>query len=216
MTIVFLTVSVRQERNEVYWLRNNPLHHVGIVIPITFFQVAGRDISIGIGAGPQVITRDEYMIASGGLFYSWYIHCIKIIMKDWRKEQKDVLDKAPSSDILTLEYGTAVPLSSEYVNEGYHFRLQKDMPDKYEFTIYNPKRKLTYWRVYLKEEEHSAQKVLSYIDNLSQVFGEKEAYVQSSLEHFGTERFLDEIAETGRIEKKAPRLYKIVNQKKSQ
>jgi hypothetical protein len=210
LTAIFLTVSVRHNRDEVTWLKNHPLHHVGIVVPISSCQVAGKNIDVNIGAGYQVITRDEYMIATGHLFYSWYIHCIKTIMKDWRKEQKVVLDKAPSSDILTLEYGAAVPLSSEYLTEGYHFRKENNMSDKYEFTIYNSNRKLTYWRIYLREDEYSAQQVLSYIDSLSQVFKGEEAYVQASSEHYGTEHVLDEIEEMGRVEKKAPKLFKII------
>ena len=37
------------------------------------------------------------------------------------------------------------------MTEQYHFSKQKDMPWKYEFSIYNSHRKLHYWRVYLKE-----------------------------------------------------------------
>lgn len=216
LVLLFFTVSVRRKQLDIPWLQNIPLHNVGIVVPLTSIHMGNSDMAVAIGAGPQVITRDEYMLGSGQLFYSWYIHGIKRIMEDWRGEQKVVLDKAPSSNILTLEYSTAAPLVSKYLSEGYHFRLQKDMPQKYYYTIYNDKRHLHYWRVYLTEEEHSSQKVLSYIDSLSQVFPGGDDYIMSSLEHFGTERFLDEIAETGRIEKKATRLYKIINQKESQ
>jgi hypothetical protein len=45
------------------------------------------------------------------------------------------------------------------------------------------------------------------------VFPKGDNYVISSLEHFGTERFLDEIAKTGRIEKKATRIYLIGDKK---
>jgi len=65
----------------------------------------------------------------------------------------------------------------------------------------------------LTEAEHSNAKVLSYIDSLDQVFPKGDNYVISSLEHFGTERFLDEIAKTGRIEKKATRIYLIGDKK---
>lgn len=216
LALLFFTVSIRRKQLDIPWLQKVPLHNVGIVASLTSINLGNSDVVLAIGAGPQVITRDEYMLGSGHFFYSWYIHCIKCIMEEWRFQQKIVLDKAPSANILTLEYSTAAPLVSKYLSEGYHFRLQKDMPNKYYYTIYNKDRYLHYWRVYLTEEEHSSQKVLSYIDSLSQVFPKGDDYIMSSLEHFGTERFLDEIAETGRIEKKAPRLYKIVNQKKSQ
>ncbi len=207
MVIVFLTVSIRRQQKDIEWIQDNPLHSVGIVIPLASINVNGNDFNIAIGAGPQIITRDEYMLGSGQLFYPWYIRGIKEITSNWRKEQKQVLDKAPTSNILTLEYGTSEPISTAYLTEGYHFCKLKGMPDKYEYTIYNNERQVHFWRVYLTEAEHSNTKVQAYIDSLSHDFTAGHGYVLSSLEHFGTERYLDEIAATGRIEKKATRIY---------
>ena len=85
------------------------------------------------------------------------------------------------------------------------------MPWKYEFTVSNPQRKLRYWRVYLTVAEQDNEKFISYIDTLSSVIPKQEdGYVLTAPEHFGFARFLDEIVKTGKVEKKADNLYKIV------
>ncbi len=211
LAILLMTVSVRQRRTGVEWLMANPLNSIGIAVPLTSVQVGEREVSLALGAGPQIFTGDEYMLATGHAFYSWYVHSIKQQLKDWRTQQKAVLDTVPTSNILTFEYGASAPSAMEYMTENYHFVKQEGMPWRYEFTIYNPERKLHYWRVYLKEAEQDEKKFVSYIDTLSSVIPiEEEGYVLTAPEHFGFARFLDEIVKTGKVEKKADNLYKIV------
>ena len=211
MAILLMTVSVRQQRKNVEWLQANPLNSIGIAVPLTSVEIGGREVSLALGAGPQIFTGDEYMLATGHFFYSWYVHSIKEVLKDWRIQQKAVLDTIPTSNILTFEYGASAPSAMEYMTEQYHFSMEKNMPWRYEFTVYNPQRKLHYWRVYLKEVEQNNEKFISYIDTLSSVIPQQEdGYVLTAPEHFGFARFLDEIAKTGKVEKKADNLYKII------
>ena len=213
LTILLMTISVRQRRTNVEWLMANPLNSIGIAAPLGSVQVGDRELSLAFGAGPQIFTGDEYMLATGHAFYSWYVHSIKQQLKDWRIEQKAVLDSIPTSNILTFEYGASAPSAMEYMTEHYHFSKQKDMPWKYEFSIYNSQRKLHYWRVYLKEFEQDKMKFVSYIDTLSSVIPkEEDGYVLTAPEHFGFARFLDEIVKMGKVEKKADNLYKIVKE----
>jgi hypothetical protein len=213
LVMVFFTMSVRRKQLDIMWIQGNPLHNAGTVLPLGSVNIGGSDLALSIGAGPQVITRDEYMLGSGNLFYSWYIHDIKDIMTKWRAEQKEVLDQSALTNILALEVSTSPPIATAYLEGGCHFLKQDNMAEKYEYTICNSKHHINFWRVYLTEAEHSNAKVLSYIDSLDQVFPKGDNYVISSLEHFGTERFLDEIAKTGRIEKKATRIYLIGDKK---
>ena len=103
MTILLMTVSVRQQRKNVEWLQANPLNSIGIAAPLTSLEIGGREVSLALGAGPQIFTGDEYMLATGHFFYSWYVHSIKEVLKDWRIQQKAVLDTIPTSNILTFE-----------------------------------------------------------------------------------------------------------------
>lgn len=207
--ILFMVGSVRQKRPELAWLQNNPLNNVGVVAPLADIHVAGKNVAIAIGAGPQVITRDEFMLATGHFFYSWYIHSIKNVLQEWRKQQKAVIDKAPSSNILTYEWGASAPISYEYVSEGYHYSQKENMPDKYAFTIKNENRELTFWRVLWTEEEHDVPSVVARMDSLSSSFLPGDRYIIASPSHFGSFQFLDELSETDKLEKKAERIYKI-------
>lgn len=211
LAILLMTVSVRQQRRDVTWLQANPLNSIGIALPLTSIEIGGREVSLALGAGPQIFTGDEMMLATGHFFYSWYIHSIKAVLKDWRIQQKAVLDTIPTSNILTFEYGASAPSAMEYMTEHYRFCYEKEKPWRYEFTVYNPERRLHYWRVYLTEVEQYNEKFVSYIDTLSSVIPKnEEGYVLTAPEHFGFARFLDEIAKTGKVEKKADNLYKII------
>ena len=211
LAILLMTVSVRQQRKNVEWLQANPLNSIGIVLPLTSVEIGDREVSLALGAGPQIFTGDEYMLATGHFFYSWYVHSIKEVLKDWRIQQKAVLDTIPTSNILTFEYGASAPSAMEYMTEHYRFSQEKGMPWRYEFSVCNSQRKLHYWRVYLKETEQNNEKFVSYIDTLSSVIPKnEEGYVLTAPEHFGFARFLDEIVKTGKVEKKADNLYKII------
>ncbi len=210
LAALLLTVSVRQQREGVEWLKAIPLNFVGIAVPITSTQVGDRQVSLGLGAGPQIFTGDEYMLASGHFFYTWYVHEIKEILKDWRQQQKAVLDQTPSSSILTFEYGASAPSSFEYMTEGYRFKIKDDKYDKYAFTIYNAERQIDHYRVYLQPTEQSVEQITSYIDTLSMNVKSGEKYVLTAPEHFGFSRFLDEIVKSGKVVKKADNLYQVV------
>ena len=205
--LVFFTVSVRRKQTDTAWLQENPLHNVGIVAPL--FDKG--DIAVSIGAGPQIITRDEYMLGSGQLFYSWYIHSIKEVMEGWREQQQAVLDTLPTTNILTFEYAASAPSASKFLIKGCHFSKEENMPWRYEYTVYDHQRKLRNWRVYLTEAEHDSRKFASYIDTLISVTPkDEEGYVITAADHFGFARYLDENVKMGKAEKKAEHLYRII------
>ena len=74
----FMLVSFRKQNLTMPWFMENPLQKAGTVLPVYSVQNQEKKYSVGIGAGYQVITQDEFMLASGHLFYSWYIHSIKV------------------------------------------------------------------------------------------------------------------------------------------
>ena len=211
--ILFMTVSVRKWNVNMPWINNNPLSKAGMVLPLYETERGVTGYGIGIGAGYQLCTNDEDMLLTGHLFYPWYIREIKEVMSDWRRQQKAVLDKAPTSNILILEYGAAAPLSFEYMTEPYHFQQLEHMPESYRYTISNSERDLHFWRVVLKAPITDSQQVVSYIDSVSKDFVDGECYLLSASNHYGACYFMDELVPAGILEKKADRLYKIVSQK---
>lgn len=211
--VLFMVVSVRKGNVNMPWIYENPLTKAGVMVPFYETQRGETAYSVGLGAGFQVATGDENMLLTGHLFYSWYIHLFKQITGDWRKQQKAVIDEAPTSNILVLEYGTSAPISYEYLTEQYHFQQLEKMPETYRFTLSNPQRDLHFWRVVLDNPITDSQQVVNYIDSLSSDFLDGEAYLLSAPNYHGASYFMDELVPTGILEKKTDRLYKILNKK---
>ena len=83
------------------------------------------------------------------------------------------------------------------------------MPEEYNFTLSSPQRDLHFWRVVLHGAVSDKEQLLSYMDSLSTKFLEGERYVMAASNHYGTAPFLDELAKTGKIEKKGDKIYRI-------
>ena len=207
--VVLMTVSVRKSDLSMPWMYDNPLGRMGIVKPLYSTERAGIAYTVGIGAGYQLVTGDEDMLLSGHLFYPWYIHTLKRIINDWHNQQKAVIDTIPTSNIMTLEYGVSAPISYQYMTEGYHFRQMEKMPKAYRFTLSNSQRELHFWRIVLQKPITSSQEVADFIDSVSPDFLKGDAYLISAPNHYNAAYFVDELLPTGRLEKKAERLYQI-------
>jgi hypothetical protein len=52
--------------------------------------------------------------------------------------------------------------------------------------------------------------IASYIESVPANYPEGEQYIIAASNHYGTSHFLDEIAQTGKLRKKAERLYQII------
>lgn len=209
-TVLYLTVSVRPNRADCPWIYNSEFYSVGVPVPFGTLHVAGKHMDVGLGAGRQLLTGDEYMLGSGHLFYSWYIHSIKAYMEQWRSEQKAALDQAGTCNVLTFEYSVSAPPSFEYLAEGYHFRRLENMPKWYRFTISKEGRDIHFWRVFLAGSENEASAVSVWLKGVSARFGEGDGYALAAPEHFGVWHSLDDLAVTGQVENVGGKLYKIV------
>lgn len=211
--VLFMVVSVRKGNLNMPWIYENPLTKAGVVVPFYETERGDTFYSVGLGAGYELATGDENMLLTGHLFYSWYIHLYKQMTGEWRKQQKAFIDKVPTSNILTLEYGSSAPISFEYLTENYHFKQLENMPETYRFTLSNSQRDLHFWRIVLDSPITDNQRIINYIDSLSSDFLEGDAYILSAPNYWGTYYFMDELVPKGILEKKAERLYKIVRKK---
>ena len=208
--VLFMTVSVRKWNLNMPWFYTNPLNKVGVLLPLYEAERGQTGFSLGVGAGFQLCTNDEDMLLTGHLFYPWYIREIKTVMADWRRQQKAVIDKVPTSNILVLEYGASAPISIELMTEENQFRLLENMPETYRYTISNRQRDLHFWRIVMNGPLTDSQQVVSYVDGVLGDFPEGEVYLLSAANHYGASYFMDELVSTGKLEKKADRLYKII------
>lgn len=211
--LLYMTVSVRKCNLTMPWLTENPLSKVGMVTTLYETERGETGYSVGIGAGFQLVTNDENMLLTGHLFYPWYIQAIKQITGKWHQQQIAVLDKAPTSNILTLEYGASAPIASDYLTEHYRFHQLEKMPSTYRYTLSNGQRELHFWRIVWKKAITDKQEVVAYIDSVAVNFPDGDAYLVPACNHYGSSYFMDELVPNGVLEKKAEKLYKIVRKK---
>ena len=207
--ILFMTVSVRKSNLSLPWFNVNPLSKVGIVKPLYYTERGGTSYELGIGAGFQLVTNDENMLLTGHVFYPWYIRSIKEIIGDWRQQQKAVLDTVPTSNILTLEWGVSAPISYDFMTEQYHYHRMEKMPETYCYTLTSPRHDLHFWRIVMPKALTDKQQLVSYLDSVSSHIQGGDLYLLSASNHYGASYFMDELVPTGRLEKKAEKLYKV-------
>ncbi|MBQ8990135.1 MAG: DUF2029 domain-containing protein [Prevotella sp.] len=207
--ILFMTVSVRKSNLSLPWFNVNPLSKVGIVKPLYYTERGGTSYELGIGAGFQLVTNDENMLLTGHVFYPWYIRSIKEIIGDWRQQQKTVLDTVPTSNILTLEWGVSAPISYDFMTEQYHYHRMEKMPETYCYTLTSPRHDLHFWRIVMPKALTDKQQLVSYLDSVSSHIQGGDLYLLSASNHYGASYFMDELVPTGRLEKKAEKLYKV-------
>ncbi len=212
LVVLFMTVSVRKQNLNMPWLQRNPLHQVGIVMPLYAVEHGSARYTIDIGAGYQILTADENMLATGHLFYPWYIRSIKEVMGRWRQQMVSVLDRAPTSNIMTCEWGAFSSVSFELVSKpDGRFYKKTNMPETYMYTISNPKHKLHFWRAVMPGGQATeSSQIVSCIDTLSQHFFPGGKYIMAGSNHYGTAHFLNDMAHKNILVKQPGLLYKIV------
>lgn len=209
--VLYMTISIRPNRQDCSWVYNSELYNVGVAVPLSSVEVAGKSRLVGIGAGRQLITGDEFMLVTGHLFYSWYLHSIKAYIEQWRKEQKEVLDHAGTCNVLTFEWGISAAPAFELLSEGgYHFHRLENMPKWYRFTISDEGRDVHFWRVFLSAEETAAPYVSVWLKSFVKMTGKEDCYAIAAPDHYGVWHVLDELSETGKVEKVGGKIFKVV------
>lgn len=80
----------------------------------------------GIGAGQFIPTADEMMIASGNVFYPFYIHAYKSNKDAMRREAKAYADTLPCYDIAALAWGDRIWYQNLLLDDGYAMTGKND------------------------------------------------------------------------------------------
>lgn len=89
-----------------------------------FVTLVGESVTplkcrFGIGAGQFIPTADEMMIASGNVFYPFYIHSYKSNKDAMRREAKAYADTLGDYDIAALAWGDRIWYQNLLLDEGY-------------------------------------------------------------------------------------------------
>ena len=205
--ILFYTVSIRLFPTSKPWYVNHTLYNGGIVIPIYSTNTSSTNTKFGIGAGQLVPTLDEKMLASGHLFYSWYIHSLKTENQTNYLKQKSALDAIPSSEIITISWGARAPLISMFLSQLYNIKIDKPL-----IKLSNKGRELDIQFFNIEEiQDKERECALSdYLENRLNELQTDNLYILAAKPR--DEYYLENLSKKGKIFKVAEMLYKYNHQ----
>lgn len=123
--LLFLTVSVRICLPQYAWIEQAGA--VGQAGPLwTMYQekVTPFQISAGIGTGQVIPTADEYMLASGNLFYPFYIHRFKQGLEERTGKMEEYLSDKKNYNLLVFSWQDEYHYTTRLVDAGYRIHRE--------------------------------------------------------------------------------------------
>lgn len=202
--VIFYMLSVRVwpigEAKE-YW-KEDMRCNSGLIASLGSVHTSVADLTIGIGAGQLVPTSDESHLASGQIFYSWYMHFCKSELKKSRVNLKRAFATLPSSSIMALDWGSWAPITSMYLAEGMNVSYDGERI----LTIRTRNQCLSVWMMNLLVNEETWQDVMDACKKLPEG-GRKYVLVGT----FGArgQIFCDKLCRQNQMEKITDGLYEI-------
>lgn len=124
---LFLTVSIRISLSRYEWIERPGT--VGQAGPLwTLYQegVTPYRVSIGIGTGQIIPTADEYMLASGNLFYPFYIHRFKRTLVERMEKMEENLSDKRDYNLLVFSWQDEYHYTTRLADDGYRIHREKD------------------------------------------------------------------------------------------
>lgn len=116
--VCYYTLSFRFSLPGKTYMKTGAIYTNGLVLPICSANIAGFDMSLGVGAGQHVNTADEDAVLSGQLFYSWHIHLNKL---DWVRFYNDLeqfVGNMNSGTVIGGTWAVSNPLISYFIEQG--------------------------------------------------------------------------------------------------
>lgn len=204
---LFLTVSLRICLPQYEWIeRRGAVGQAGPLWILYQEKETPYRATIGIGTGQIIPTADEYMLASGNLFYPFYIHRLKRTLVERTEKMERFLADKRGYDLLVFSWQDEYHYTTRLANEGYRIHREKETGDKGDFITH-----------YTKKDE----RITLYFEQI----GEKEAvrlresitrHAQSGKETFivvsrcdRTDSGMKTLCQDGLIEEIDDRLYRI-------
>ena len=121
LLIVYYIVSIRIDFPHRPW-RNKPYSFSQLAMhkPLVEIDLFSK-FQLGLGGGLGFTTADEIMLTTGGLFYSDYIHKLKVNKKRDIKKITKYLDDINSYKLITLEWGDVMLIPCILLENGYQY-----------------------------------------------------------------------------------------------
>ncbi len=136
---LFLTLSVRAVLPQYEWIeRAGAAGKAGPLLTVYQEEITPYNISIGIGTGQLIPTADEYMLATGNLFYPLYIHNFKQNLINYKTNVETSLADKKEYDLLVFSWQDEYHYHTQLIKQGFNVFREKN-PKNYTKTLYYKK-----------------------------------------------------------------------------
>lgn len=152
--ILFLTLSVRAVLPQYEWIERPGA--AGKAGPLfSFFQEKKTpfNISIGIGTGQLIPTADEYMLATGNLFYPIYIHKFKQNLINYKTNVETFLAGKNEYDLLVFSWQDEYHYHTQLMKQGFQISREKKHGDYAKTQYHTSKQHVTLYFEQIGEKD---------------------------------------------------------------
>ena len=120
--LLYSIISIRIDFPHRPW-RNMPQSFTQLAVHIPMFEFDSVSLTkVGIGGGLGFTTADEIMLTTGWLFYSDYIHRIKVNKRNDMLRVKEKLDTIKNYKLIAMEWGDTMLMPLLLLEEGYEYK----------------------------------------------------------------------------------------------
>lgn len=205
--LLFLTVAVRICLPQYAWIeRPGAVGQAGPLWTMYREKVTPYQASVGIGTGQIIPTADEYMLASGNLFYPFYIHRFKQALTGRMGKMEEYLSDKGDYNLLVFSWQDEYHYTTRLPNAGYRIYRKAGNGDDGETVTHYAKdhQRITLYFEQIGEKETARLK--GCINRHAQ--GDRETFIVVS-RCDRTASGMDALQQEGFIEEVTERLYRI-------
>ena len=204
---LFLTMSLRICLPQYEWIeRQGAVGQAGPLWILYQEKETPYHASIGIGTGQIIPTADEYMLASGNLFYPSYIHRFKQTLAERTEKLENFLANKKDYDLLVFSWQDEYHYTTRLANAGYRIHREKGTGHKGQFITHYTKgdERITLYFEQIGEKETARlrESITRHAESGKETF-----IVVSRCDR--TDSGMGALCQDGLIEEVIDRLYKI-------
>lgn len=204
---LFLTVSVRISLPQYAWIdRQGAVGQAGPSWTLYKENVTPYRVSVGIGTGQVIPTADEYMLASGNLFYPLYIHRFKQGLEERTGKMEEYLSDKKNYDLLVFSWQDEYHYTTRLANAGFRIHREAETGGNRHFITHYTKEgeqiTLHFEQISEKETARMKESIVRHAQC------ERETFIVTS-RCDRTDSAMHPLVKEGCIEQVAERLYQI-------
>lgn len=125
--LLFLTISIRIVLPQYEWIERPGA--AGKAGPLFIFIQEDKSpykVSFGIGTGQLIPTADEYMLASGNLFYPFYIHRFKTNLINNKENVERILPLKDNYNLLIFSWQDEYHFHTQLIKKGFNIKRENN------------------------------------------------------------------------------------------